>query len=157
MNPPLLDFSLPDTLPLLNVWQRWHWRDRKRFSEGLSWSVRAHLSEWFKGDKQPIERCLILIERRSKPPLPDWDGLAASPKALMDCLVVPSKRNPHGIGIIRDDNPTCAGLVLTLPEPLARGEIFKTRVRIYPDSEESLDLLTTKLRHFIAYTRALSA
>lgn len=103
-----LVLEVPDAHPLLNVWQRKHWRAKKAYIEGLSWLVSMSLREsgWKRWQTAPIARCCVLIERHEKrPPAPDWDGLIS--KALLDCLVVRSKRNPNGLGVIEDDNPTC--------------------------------------------------
>jgi hypothetical protein len=52
----------------------------------------------------PLKSCDIHIERHSTQ-LPDWDGLYGGLKPLLDTLVVSTKRNPHGLGVITDDNP----------------------------------------------------
>lgn len=147
---PLVELFLHDPLPLLNPWLRMHWRDRKRRQEAIAWEIRAGLPA---PPVAPIERCLIVIVRRSKTHLPDWDGLAASPKALLDCLVVPSKRNPMGVGLIRDDNPACAGVVLTLPAVRRRGEPG-TWVRIFPDNDLCAEYVGALLLQHIRDTRA---
>ena len=130
---PLVEFHLTTKIPLLNVWQRMHWRKRKRYQETLAWEIRAVLPYPLPG---VLTRCLVVILRRSRPPLPDWDGLGAAPKALMDCLVVPSKRNPHGLGLIADDNPACVGMLVTLPAPLKAMQ-HRTTVQIYEDTDET--------------------
>jgi len=94
--------------PLLNTWQRMHWKEKKRYIEGLAWEVlaAAKVAGWQRRQTPPIGKCCVLIERHEKkPPAPDWDGLIS--KALLDCLVVPSIHNPNGLGIIEDDAPSC--------------------------------------------------
>ena len=61
--------------------------------------IREALGPW---NKPPITVCEIHIERHS-PGIPDPDAIVAKP--LLDALVVCTKRNPHGLGIIYDDNP----------------------------------------------------
>ena len=68
-----------------------------------------------------MQRCHIEIERHSAG-LPDWDGLYGGMKGLLDCLVVPSKRNPHGLGLIRDDNPNCVLSLTARPVKAPEGE-----------------------------------
>lgn len=57
----------------------------------------------------PMQKCKVYIERHSSG-VPDTDGLYGGLKPLLDCLVVCTKRNPHGLGIIEDDNPDCMDL-----------------------------------------------
>lgn len=103
-----LVLEIADAHPLLNKWQRMHWRERGAYAKGLSWmvSIAAREAGIMLGRALPIPKCCILVERHEKkPPAPDWDGLLA--KALLDSLVVQSKANPHGMGIIENDNPEC--------------------------------------------------
>ena len=58
---------------------------------------------------EPMQKCKVTIERHSAG-TPDYDGLVGGVKVLLDCLVVCTKKNPHGLGIIRDDNPECMEL-----------------------------------------------
>jgi len=97
----LLRFTLPIATPTLNEWQRMHFRERARTGQNLAWLIRSVVGPI---PKHPIESCVIEIERHSSR-LPDWDGLYGGLKPLLDAMVVCSKRNPHGLGIIRDDNP----------------------------------------------------
>lgn len=86
---------------LLNQWQRMHYRERTRYAKRIAWSVRAAVGPM---NRPPLERCIIHVDRYSSR-APDWDGLYGGLKALIDALVVSSARNPHGLGIIRDDGP----------------------------------------------------
>ena len=147
---PLVEFSLAEPLPLLNEWQRMHWAARKRRQRDIAWEVRANVSTGL----SPIERCLIIIDRRSRPPLPDLDGLAGSAKPLLDCLVLPSQRNPNGLGVIVDDNPKCVGMLLVFPHVRTCGQPG-TRVRIFRDDQDSLDYLADQMRHHVYFTRGL--
>ena len=63
----------------------------------------------------PLEFCTIEVVRYS-PKLPDWDGLYGGLKSFLDCLVVASKRNPHGLGFIVDDNPVVIKRLVAWPE-----------------------------------------
>ena len=147
---PLVAFSLAEPLPLLNEWQRMHWAARKRRQRDIAWEVRANVPTGL----SPIERCLIIVVRRNCPPLPDLDGLAGSAKPLLDCLVLPSRRNPNGLGIIVDDNPKCLGMLLMLPRVRQSGQMG-THVRIFRDDQDSLDYLADQMRHHVYFTRGL--
>ena len=93
-------FTLDDPTILLNKWQRMHWTARKRHIKEMVWKVR----EAVKPPKTPLQRCTITVKRYSTG-LPDWDGMYGGLKALLDCLVVGTKTNPPGLGIIQDDSP----------------------------------------------------
>lgn len=150
---PALTFSLVSPLPLLNQWQRMHWRERKRFQKALSWEIGMIIPRGCR--KVPMERCLILVERFSNPPLPDADGLGASVKPLLDCLVMPHEKiNPHGLGVIRNDNPRCIGATFTFPRVRNNGDPG-TLVSIFHDTQESVDFLLSKVAAHIDYTRTL--
>lgn len=85
-----------------------------------------------------MEKCHVTIRRYSIK-LPDWDGLFASAKAPLDCLVVQSKRNPHGLGIIRDDNPNCILTLTITPVLVKHRNEQRTEIIVTPadDSEVS--------------------
>ncbi len=95
-------FTLSEPTILLNKLIRMHWTQRKRHGKELAWKVRDAV----KPPKTPLARCEVYIRRYSTS-LPDWDGLYGGCKPLLDCFVVPTKRNPHGLGFIEDDNPAC--------------------------------------------------
>lgn len=100
-----IQFELQERTLLQNQWQRMHRYERARYTKSLSWSVRVALQAggWRRG--MPVmERCKIEIYRYSTQHA-DWDGLFGGIKPLLDCLVVCTKRNPHGLGVIRDDSP----------------------------------------------------
>ncbi len=99
-------FEIPEPTPLLNVWQRYHWAKRGRIAKGFAWMVREALGPI---TVEPMQKCKVTIERHSAG-TPDYDGLVGGVKVLLDCLVVCSKRNPHGLGLIQDDNPDCMDL-----------------------------------------------
>lgn len=98
-------FSLPEPSILLNKWQRMNRWDRKKYHEALCWSVRAALEKEGIQRLSPFKKCKIEIDRYS-PGLGDWDGVMGGLKPLFDTLVVCTKTNPLGLGLIEDDNPT---------------------------------------------------
>ena len=59
-----------------------------------------------KAPAAPIARSALEIERYCAGSL-DWDNAYGGLKPLLDCLVVPSARNPDGLGLIEDDSPKC--------------------------------------------------
>ena len=100
-----IQFALPERTILLNRWQRMNRFERTRYSRALAWQVRVALqaTDWRLGDP-PKEHSRIEVYRYSTQ-YPDWDGLLGGLKPLLDCLVMRTKRNPHGLGVVRDDSP----------------------------------------------------
>ncbi len=93
----MIKFTIPKMTPLLNEWQRMHWRTRKQVNEEWMWWVR---DQWcalprYEGEL-PLLKCTVHIERHNYGVFPDWDGLYGGLKPLIDALV----KN----GIIKDDN-----------------------------------------------------
>jgi len=101
--------EIPEPWPLLNQWQRMHWRERRRTNERIAWLIRTsqgfRVAQW---RKTPIQQCAIVAERyhgNGANHLPDFDNLYAGLKPMLDSLVPASKRHPHGLGLIQDDSP----------------------------------------------------
>lgn len=101
-----INFTLPEPTILLNKWQRMHWTKRREYHKALCWSVRAALEKEGITRLSPYKRCKIEIDRYSTQ-LADWDGVMGGLKPLLDTLVVCTKTNPLGLGLIEDDNPNC--------------------------------------------------
>lgn len=124
----VIEFEIPEALPLLNTLLRMHWAQRRKLMERLAWLVHTH-----SGHRQmeglPMERCQVWVERRSSGGAADHDGLVGSIKPLMDVLVMPSQRNPHGLGIILDDSPDVVGQPRVTQVKVPRRD-QSTRVRI---------------------------
>lgn len=112
-----ITIEIPEATPLLNKWQRMHYQERKRVAERFGWLVR----QAYRHEGDPIEHCMIHVERHSAG-LPDWDGLHGGLKPILDCLVVRTKTNPHGQGIIVDDNPNVIKKLTAEPVKAKRGE-----------------------------------
>jgi hypothetical protein len=55
--------------------------------------------------KAPIDKSFLVITRYCAGAGLDWDNAYGGLKPLLDCLVMPSTRNPDGLGLIVDDNP----------------------------------------------------
>lgn len=96
-----IEFTLPRLLPLTNQLLRMHWQKRRRLIKALAWEIRAVAP---RAPAEPFERARVTVTRCSSQP-PDDDGLVGGVKMLLDCLVVPTKRNPWGLGYVVDDAP----------------------------------------------------
>ena len=120
--------------PLLNVWQRMHWSERMRVCRDWHLLTLAAFRKTGSLQTSPIEHCNIHIIRANSGRLPDWDGLYGGLKPLLDCLVVKTETNPHGTGIIVDDNPSCV-LRLTAEPVKVKAKQGYTKVHITPIQE----------------------
>ncbi|WP_435102330.1 hypothetical protein [Arhodomonas sp. AD133] len=118
MSGDYIRFEIPEPTILLNQYLRMHWKARRRYVQRLAWRIRAAIGA---RRRRPMEQCRIEIERHSAG-LPDWDGLYGGLKGLLDCLVVCTDRNPHGLGLIRDDNPECVVRLVARPVSAPRGQ-----------------------------------
>lgn len=74
------------------------------------WQLRVWSALNGRRPKQAIERSFLSITRRCAGGGLDWDNAYGGLKPLLDCLVAASSRNPDGLGLIRDDNPTAMPL-----------------------------------------------
>ena len=128
-----MTLTLSDPTPLLNVWQRWHWRERGRYVARCRLEMRTQMIP----PKVPMEKCHVAIRRYSIK-LPDWDGLFASAKAPLDCLVVQSRQNPHGLGFIRDDNPNCILTLTITPVLVKHRNEQRTEITVTPADESEV-------------------
>ncbi len=99
---------IPAPTPSNNVIKGMQWfayRDLRR-----AW--RDHIWAGLNGrlPREPLGMARVVVNRHSSGML-DWDNALGGLKVLFDCLVVPTKRNPDGLGLILDDNPS------VMPEP----------------------------------------
>lgn len=122
-----ITFELADSTILLNKWQRLHWAARRKHVSDLSWLVLDAMKGMV--PPEPWPKCRVTVERRSIR-LPDWDGLYGGLKPLLDCLVRRTDRNPHGLGVIEDDNPECIVELRAIPIRVRKRAEQGTRVVI---------------------------
>lgn len=109
-----------NNLPLMNEWQRWHFRKRAKFMKNLAWEVRYLLQQTdikLCDARFPLKRCRIRVVRfKQFGPEPDADAVLVKP--LLDILQPTSKRHPYGLGLIADDTRE---VVSKLETDVARG------------------------------------
>ena len=94
--------SISEETPSNNTIRGMHYHDYKTLRKKWQWAVFAALNG--KRPKVPLQQSAITILRYS-PSYLDWDNALGGLKPLLDCLVMPSKRNPDGLGLIQDDSP----------------------------------------------------
>jgi hypothetical protein len=131
-----ITLKLPVPTVLLNEWQRMHWAVRRRYTQRMSWYVRLA----GRPPVEPFEKCRICIQRLSAGRMPDKDGLYGGVKPLLDCLVIPSRRHPHGLGFIRDDGPDVVLDLEVVAERVPRTEAgtIVTIEAAWPDKQQYL-------------------
>lgn len=99
----VIRLDVPRLAPTLNTTIRMSWADRMRLRREWAWELRAALGRQPR-PAEPFQRALVVIERYALQ-TPDRDGLIGGCKALIDCLLAPSKRHPTGLGLVQDDKP----------------------------------------------------
>ena len=115
-----------DVLPLMNTSNRRHrWEATKQRAK---WALlmRAALGRKRK-PKRPLWHARLTFTRHSSRQ-GDFGNLVESFKLAQDLLMIPSQRNPKGLGIIVDDGPRFVGTPDYLWEYAPRGKGFITIV-----------------------------
>lgn len=128
------EFRLPEPTVLLNVWQRMHWAEKKKYMTRISWMVSAAVG--YRPPK-PLQRAWVHVERHNPKPFPDHDGLIGGLKPLLDVLCCPRLRQPHGLGFIVDDSPQFLKYLTAESKPASRGKGL-TIVRIYKPAAQRM-------------------
>lgn len=105
-----------------------HFHTYKRAREQWHLMVRSAL-KGFKSEA-PIQKAGLVVVRHCAGYL-DWDNAYGGLKPMLDCLVAASPRNPNGLGLIVDDNPTAMPYPPYLQQVKAKRGNGSTQVRIY--------------------------
>ena len=124
----IYELHLPAVTPSNNAIKGMHFHAYKKLRNRWRASVLAEIG--CKMPAAPIARSALEIERYCAGNL-DWDNAYGGLKPLLDCLVMPSTRNPDGLGLIEDDSPKFmpeAPRVFQLPAKRGAGYAV---VRIY--------------------------
>ena len=103
--PLIYTLDLPEATPSNNVFKGMHFRVYTKTRRTWQIMVQGVMQRGSKGRPAPLERCYLTIERHSSGGGLDWDNAYGGLKPLLDRLVMPSARNPDGLGLIVDDNP----------------------------------------------------
>lgn len=130
---PVFELELPEATPSNNTVKNMHHRVYKKEREKWHKLVMDALGGTLPA--APIELCALEVVRYSAGQL-DWDNLHGGLKPLQDCLVMPSKRNPDGLGLIRDDGPKAMPESPRLRQLQAKKGQGRTVVRIYDASND---------------------
>lgn len=93
---------IPAASPSNNVLRGLHFQAyrkvRKAWQEEINVALNGRLP------KVPLHKSFLRIQRACEGSGLDWDNILGGLKPLIDCLVVPSKRNPDGLGLIENDD-----------------------------------------------------
>lgn len=93
--------QLPLATPSLNEIRGLHFRAYRRLRQ--QWCADVFAALGHRKPAQPLRRAFIEVWRHSRGDL-DWDNAYGGLKVLIDCLVMPSSRNPSGLGLMLDDS-----------------------------------------------------
>lgn len=128
----VLTLDLPEATPSNNTVKGMHYRVYQKTRQAWRARVQAALTAaGYELPAVPLARSHLEIERYSAGGGLDWDNAYGGLKPLLDCLVSASARNPDGLGVIEDDNPTAMPRAPALTQhPAKRGE-GRTVVRVY--------------------------
>lgn len=124
----IYELHLPAAVPLNNAIKSMDFHAHRKLCNGWHASVLAAI--WGKVPATATTKSALKIERYSAGSL-NWDNANGGLKPLLDCLVVPSSRNPEGLGLNEDDSPKSmptAPQVFQLPAKRGAGPAV---VRIY--------------------------
>lgn len=100
--PPVYELLLPVT-PSNNLIKEMHYQEYRSLRREWRNAVLAALGA--KKPAAPLQCACLFVERRCSGGGLDWDNAYGGLKPLLDCLVMPTARNPDGLGLIVDDNP----------------------------------------------------
>jgi len=91
--------------PLSNEILKMHWAKRRKIMQDFHYLIKQVMGFC---KHAPIHKCKIHVNRYSaRGRLPDRSGILGGFKLVEDVLIVKTKVNPCGLGIIQDDNPQC--------------------------------------------------
>lgn len=102
----ILRYSLhfTEASPSNNAIKGMHFHVYKK--ERNTWQQRTQAALAGQERLAPLKKAFLVIHRECSGSGLDWDNAYGGLKPLLDCLVSPSTRNPSGLGLIQDDNPS---------------------------------------------------
>lgn len=120
---------LPEPSPSNNEIKGMHFHVYKK--ERNAWQQRTEAALAGVDRLPPLQRSFLVIHRECCGGGLDWDNAYGGLKPLLDCLVAPSTRNPSGLGLIVDDNPSNMPFPPFVKQLSAKRGQGKTTVSIY--------------------------
>lgn len=95
--------ELPRETPSNNVIRGMHFRTYRELRK--QWQMLVFVALNGRRPPKPLDSVFLHIERNSHGEGLDWDNAYGGLKPLLDCLVIPTRSNPDGLGVITDDGP----------------------------------------------------
>lgn len=133
LNQLVYELQIPQETPSNNAIKGMHFHAYKKLREAFRWQVLRALDGQER--HEPLAVARIEVERHCAGGGLDWDNAYGGLKPLMDCLVAPSSRNPDGLGLIEDDNPTCVPEAPRVTQHKAPRGQGRTVLRIYTENK----------------------
>lgn len=124
---------LPEQTPSNNEIKDMHYHAYKALRRRWHYWVLEALK--FRRPAAPLEMAGLVVVRYCAGAL-DWDNAYGGLKPLQDCLVLPSKRNPDGLGLVQDDSPRFMPYPPFVRQVKVRPDHGRTEVFIYRLSEQ---------------------
>lgn len=120
--------AFPTETPSNNVIKGMHFQVYRNTRK--TWRLMAQAALKGARPEKPIEKAGLVILRHCAGQL-DWDNAYGGLKPMLDCLVLPSTRNPDGLGLITDDNPNAMPIPPMIQQVKAKLKQGSTEVLIY--------------------------
>jgi len=131
LSPESLRFTLalPGATPSNNEIKGMHFGAYKTLR--TAWQLRVWAALNGRRPAKPLVKVFLAIDRSCSGAGLDWDNAYGGLKPMLDCLVMPSTRNPSGLGLILDDNPKSMPYPPYLQQHTCPQGADSTVVRIY--------------------------
>ena len=134
---PRYSLQVMEASPSNNVIKGMHFMAYRKLRSSWKLQLRAALGRAQLG-QPPIDQALLLIERHSASAGLDWDNAYGGLKPVLDCLVLPSAKNPDGLGLVVDDSPRHMPFPPMVVQLSCARKAGRTRIQIYEYSPATL-------------------
>lgn len=95
--------ELPRETPSNNEIRGMHFRTYRHLRQ--QWQLLVFSALHGRRPRCPLDQVFLRVDRSSYGEGLDWDNAYGGLKPLLDCLVMPTAKNPDGLGLITDDGP----------------------------------------------------
>lgn len=124
-----ITLSLPFPSPSLNEIRGVHWAAYRKVLKG--WQLRVFTALNGRRPAKPLHRAILEVDRYEVGEGLDWDNVYGGLKPILDCLVMPTTKNPFGLGLIVDDSPSHVPLPPFVRQFSSPRNESRTEIRIY--------------------------
>lgn len=142
--------TLPRATPSLNEVRAMHHQVYRKLRQGFRDELFVQRVQHGWQRVPPLTRVALYIERGHSGGGLDWDNAFGGLKPLLDCLVLPTTKNPDGLGFIVDDSPEHIPHAPDLVQKsVAQGKSY-TEIRVFDlDDPETQELWSRCHLHFL--------